>query len=123
MYGNGTDLVQAFVNIINNTKEKLEQSDMANKYIFIDAYKVNQAVEMQIYDNAGGIEPELIERIFEPYFTTYHKEQGKGLGLYVVQQILLQTHKAKLEVSNKEFQFNSQNYKGLCFKITFEPLS
>lgn len=75
------ELIQVFLNIINNAKDALMQSDIENKTIHVLTKKSFHEVHIYIKDNAGGIPQNLLQRIFEPYFTTKHQAQGTGLGL------------------------------------------
>ena len=75
-----SELIQVIRNIINNAKDELIKLE-AKRYIFIKTAKKQNRVLIEIKDNAGGIKPEIIDKIFEPYFTTKHKSIGTGLGL------------------------------------------
>jgi len=109
-------LIQALINIINNAKDAL-QKNINHKYIFIDLEQKDSHVIIRIKDNAGGIPDNIINNIFEPYFTTKHKSQGTGIGLYMTNQILTKHLKSKLYVKNTIFQYLEYEYKGACFEI------
>jgi PAS domain S-box-containing protein len=118
------ELIQAFINIINNAKdaidEKLSQED--ERYIFISAYKVNEKVEITFKDNAKGINSTLITRIFEPYFTTKHQSVGTGLGLSMTYKIITQRHNGHIEAMNNSYTYNGKTYTGALFKVTLESV-
>ena len=82
------ELIQVILNIINNSIDAFENKNISKKFIFIDIHEKNDKVVLIIKDNAGGIEKEIISRIFEPYFTTKHKSQGTGIGLYMSLEII-----------------------------------
>ena len=122
IYGNKNELIEAFINIINNSKDALKQNieKESDRFIFIKTIKHKNELELLIYDSAKGIPENIIDKIFEPYFTTKHKSNGTGLGLAIVDRVLRQRHKAQINVFNKEFTYNNIAYKGCCFSIVFK---
>lgn len=111
------ELIQALLNIINNAKDALCNIDNP-RYIFINISKNKNSVEIEILDNAKGIKPKIIDRIFEPYFTTKFKSQGTGIGLYMTKKIVEDSLNGTIKVSNKEFKYEDENYKGASFIIS-----
>ena len=73
---------------------------------------------ISILDNGGGIPTGTINRIFEPYFTTKHKTQGKGISLYLIEEIVVNLFKGKISVENRHFTFEENEFYGANFKIT-----
>ena len=113
------ELLQVIINILNNVKDELSKKDISEKrYLFIDLYKKDENLIMEIKDNAGGVKPEIIDRIFEPYFTTKHKSKGTGIGLYMCQEIIVKHIKGNIEVSNSNYEYNGEKLLGALFKIT-----
>lgn len=115
------DLLQVLLNILNNSKDALEKCKN-KKYIFIDAYKENNNVIIKIKDNAKGIDETIINRVFEPYFTTKHQSQGTGIGLYMSQEIISRHMKGSLEVENTSYEYEGNTFTGALFTIKL-PLS
>ena len=76
------ELIQVLLNILNNAKDALLKLKDEKRLIFINAYTQDNFVIIEIKDNAEGIKEEIIDRVFEPYFTTKHQSQGTGMGLY-----------------------------------------
>lgn len=112
------ELTQAILNIIDNSKDALLEKNVKDKYIFIHTYEfLNEAV-IEIHDNAKGIPEDIVNKIFEPYFTTKHKSQGTGLGLYMTHQIIEKSMGGAISISNVVFEHNKHQFKGACFKIT-----
>ncbi len=70
-------------------------------------------------DNGGGINKEIMPRIFEPYFTTKHQSIGTGIGFSMTYKILTQRHKANISVENVEYNYQEKLHKGACFTIFF----
>lgn len=111
------ELIQVFMNIINNARDALEPLEIDHKYIFIEVYERNNKVVIVIKDNAGGIPQEIIEKIFDPYFTTKHKSKGTGIGLYMSDQIIRNHLGGELSVLNQTYEYQKQIYTGACFTI------
>ena len=77
---------------------------------------------IQIKDSAKGIDEKIIDKIFEPYFTTKHKFKGTGIGLYM-SKLLVEKHlKGSIKASNTEFTFMDKIHKGALFEIIL-PIS
>ena len=111
------ELIQVLMNILNNAKDALEISTNSKKLIFIDIYTKYEKLIIKIKDNAGGINEEIINKVFEPYFTTKHKSQGTGIGLYMCQEIINNHMQGKIYVQNQAFEHEGIEYKGAEFKI------
>jgi len=111
------EFIQVILNIINNSIDAFEDKNDIEKYIFINIYKENSNVILTIKDNAGGIKEKIIDRIFEPYFTTKHRSQGTGIGLYMSIEIIKKHMNGEIFVSNKEYIYNNIKCKGAEFKI------
>ena len=115
------ELIQVILNILKNAKDALKELEN-EKYIFIETKKDNDFLIIQIYDNAKGIKKNIINRIFEPYFTTKFKSQGTGIGLYMTKNIVESSLKGEISFMNKEFSFKNKKYKGALFTVKL-PLS
>ncbi|QKF67639.1 Cache sensor-containing signal transduction histidine kinase [Arcobacter venerupis] len=113
------ELVQALINILNNARDELiKLPNEFEKLIFIDVLKSDKdTILIYIKDNAGGIEDENIDKIFEPYFSTKHKSQGTGIGLYMTEEIITKHLDGQIFVKNKEFMYNDKSYRGAQFII------
>ena len=119
--GYENELIQSFINIINNSKDAIkEYVKNDEKLIFINTIKEDSSLIITIKDNGGGIPDNIIHRIFEPYFTTKNKNVGTGIGLSMTYKMITERHNASIDVYNEEYTYNNKNYKGACFKITFK---
>jgi len=94
------EYVQAIMAIVNNAQDALLQNGIAHPHINITFFGHNTQSRLEISDNAGGIDAEILERIFEPYFTTKHPSMGTGLGLYITKMIIERSMNGVLEVHN-----------------------
>ncbi len=119
--GYETELIQVLINILNNAKDALLGID-DERLIFIDITKDNGKAIIKIRDNAGGIEPSIIEKVFEPYFTTKHQHQGTGIGLYMCQEIINKHMDGYIDISNTEFNHMDRNYKGTLVLIVIDSI-
>lgn len=117
------ELNQAILNILNNAKDALLDIEKTNRYIHIKSYKEAEKIIIEIIDNAGGIKESILNKIFEPYFTTKHKSQGTGLGLYMTHKIITSSMNGEIKITNTSHKFND-NFFNNCtnVKITI-PLS
>ncbi|PLY08168.1 MAG: hypothetical protein C0625_02995 [Arcobacter sp.] len=112
------ELLQVIINLLNNSRDELiNRNDLENKYVFLKSYKTNTKFVIEIKDNAGGINEKIIDRIFEPYFTTKHQSQGTGIGLYMSDEIISKHMNGNISVKNLEYEYKSEIYFGACFKI------
>ncbi|WP_164969991.1 PAS domain S-box protein [Arcobacter sp. CECT 8983] len=124
IYGYKNELVQSFLNIINNAVDAIKErlaNDM-HRIVLISTKKTQSGLTVEIKDNAGGINKEILPRIFEPYFTTKHQSVGTGIGLSLSHDILVNHHKAQIDVMNEEFEYEGKKYKGAKFIIKFKKL-
>jgi PAS domain S-box-containing protein len=95
---------QVIVNILSNAIDAKLVKDKIIKFkavIEIKIYKVNKTVFISIFNNCGNIDEQIIERIFEPYFTTKFENQGTGIGLYMTKVIIEKNMNGKIEAINK----------------------
>ena len=111
------ELLQVVINILNNAKDELIKKD-AKRYIFIDLFKEDKNIIIKIKDNAGGIDKNVIDRVFEPYFTTKHKSKGTGIGLYMCQEIIVKHIEGTIQVSNEIYEYENEEFIGAKFEIT-----
>ena len=111
------DLIQVFINIINNAKDALKESKEG--YIFIDVKpsKNDKDIIIKIKDNGGGIQEDVISKVFEPYFTTKYKSNGTGIGLYMVMEIVQKHMNGTIDVQNTKYEYNDVVYTGAEFTI------
>lgn len=109
-YGYPNELQQVIVVILNNAKDAFIGKQITNAQIMIEIKEFSQYYKISICDNAGGVDKEMLDKIFEPYFTTKHKSQGRGLGLYISKMIIEDAMMGMLSVENKN--------NGACFHVS-----
>lgn len=106
--GAENDFKQVLVNLINNARDAIgEQKN--NSISSSEIFKGNIIIQMvhnadeiiiSVEDNGGGIDPEIIDRIFEPYFTTKETGKGTGIGLYMSRVIVDNRLHGRIHVRN-----------------------
>lgn len=103
------ELMQVFLNILMNAKEAFIDSNVANKYVYIAIVEEFGGLNIKIRDNAGGIKENILDKIFEPYFSTKEAKNGTGIGLYMSKLIIEHHLGGSLTVYNQD--------DGACFEI------
>ncbi len=86
-YGYSNEFKQVILNIINNAKDAIVKKSMLDGVIEIEVYTQDKKIIIKIRDNAGGIKKDILNKIFEYYFTTKGKD-GTGIGLFISQTII-----------------------------------
>lgn len=97
--GYPNDFTQVLVNLINNAREAFEHSRPEHPEIAIRVTGRDGETVVTVTDNAGGIPPELLDKIFEPYFTT-KGPAGTGIGLFMSKTIIEKKMHGTLRVRN-----------------------
>ena len=115
--GNENILIQAFINIYNNAKDAFSEQSLVEKLFFVESRVEDDKLIVVFKDNATGISNDVLEKVFEPYFTTKHESVGTGIGLYMTNQIITKHFKGSIEVENEDFIFNDKKYTGAKFTI------
>jgi PAS domain S-box-containing protein len=118
LYACENELVQCFINIFSNAVDVLNEKNIEEKFIKITAQNEHERVVIHFIDNGGGIEKDIIAKIFDPYFTTKHESQGTGLGLHMTYQLLVEGMDGTINVENQTFLYNKKEYTGAQFTIT-----
>jgi signal transduction histidine kinase len=97
--GYQNEFSQATINILNNAKDiLLDKVDISNRAIWVTFDAKSRVLSFE--DSGGGINLELMNKIFEPYFTTKHQSLGTGIGLYMVKMIIQENMNGKISVEN-----------------------
>ena len=102
------EFMQVLFNLVNNAKEQLINKKIENPNIQILLTSNNNNIFVDVSDNALGIDEDIINNIFDPYFTT--KEKGLGIGLYMSKIIIEKNMNGYLTIQNLK--------DGANFKIT-----
>ncbi len=106
---NENELKQVILNLIKNAEDILLEKKPPNPFIKISTYSNAEGHILEICDNGGGIPKEIIDKIFDPYFSTKSGKNGTGLGLYMSKLIIEEHCHGKLTARNRD--------NGAIFKI------
>jgi C4-dicarboxylate-specific signal transduction histidine kinase len=99
-YGNPLEFSQVITNIISNAIDAHKNQEKKDKWVKIILLDENQEIKLSIKDNAGGIEPNILPKIFEPFFSTKNFSEGLGLGLASCQNIIEKKFKGSIKVKS-----------------------
>jgi PAS domain S-box-containing protein len=91
---------QVLLNLLSNAREAIKVSAVPQGAITIRLYEQDGQGCVAICDNGGGITDSVIDKIFEPYFST--KEMGTGIGLYMSKMIIERSMSGTIEAHNIE---------------------
>jgi len=104
MYEN--EMMQVVLNILQNSHDNFKENNIKDPYILIKT----EDKSISIFDNGGGIDKDIIDNVFDPYFSTKKNKNGTGLGLHMSKTIVEEHHNGILSVKNIN--------NGVCFTIT-----
>lgn len=108
------ELKQVLVILLKNALDVMKNDGV----ILVSTSESKSEYIIKIKDSAGGIEKELIKKVFEPYITTKHKNVGVGMGLYMCYELVTKTLEGSINVKNSGFVYKFKTYEGAMFKIT-----
>ena len=103
------ELMQVFINILKNSLDNFKEKDIKDMTLKIKSIDTKEGVKLTICDNGGGIKMSIMDKIFDPYFSTKSEKSGTGLGLYMSKTIIQEHHNGKLYIENKN--------GGACFIV------
>ena len=93
---------QVVLNILNNAKDAIIENNIGSGKVLINVEKIDNKATISVIDNAGGIPNNILEKVFNPYFTTKEEGKGTGIGLYMSKNIIETNMNGKLLVENIE---------------------
>lgn len=100
VWGYQNEFKQVLLNLISNAKDALESAEAENPTIVIEISGSKENLQLSVKDNAGGVPPTILQRVFEPYFTTKEQGKGTGIGLYMSKLIIEENMGGSLNVHN-----------------------
>lgn len=99
--GYRNEFTQVILNLIINAKEALLLRQPAAPHVKIVCSRRGSTAAVMITDNGGGIPAEIMDKIFDPYFTTKFMSQGVGMGLYISKMIIEKHMDGKISVATR----------------------
>jgi len=94
------EMMQVVLIILNNSEDNFEEKKIENRKINIITKEDDEYHIIEIKDTGGGIPNNILDKIFDPYFTTKDSKNGTGLGLYMSKTIVEKHNKGILSVNN-----------------------
>jgi len=98
--GYPNEFAQVLLNILSNARDALAGRNVYDARITIQAFTEGDTAVVTITDNAGGIPEEVVEKMFNPYFTTKGADKGTGVGLFMSKTIIEKNMGGRLTVRN-----------------------
>ena len=104
------EITRVLLNIISNgfyaaTKRKAEAGEGFEPTLAAATKNLGEKVEIRIRDNGTGISDEVMDKIFNPFFTTKPAGEGTGLGLSITHDIIVKQHGGRIDVATKPGEF------------------
>ena len=94
------EIKQVLLNLMKNSEDILLEKNIREAKIWINIHIKDSEVYINVEDNAGGIPEEIIDNVFDPYFSTKKEKDGTGLGLYMSKTIIQEHCHGKLLLKN-----------------------
>ncbi len=102
MYSYKNELMQVIMILLNNSRDAVVGNKIEKPQVIVDLVHRDEKIEIRVKDNGGGIDEVIMNRIFEPYFTTKFKSDGTGVGLYMSKMIIEDSIGGELVLENDD---------------------
>jgi len=96
------ELMQVIMILLNNSRDAVVGNSIEKPQVTVALLHIDDKIEICIQDNGGGIADNIMDRIFEPYFTTKFKSDGTGVGLYMSKMIIEDSIGGELVLKNQD---------------------
>ncbi|HHH19093.1 MAG TPA: HAMP domain-containing histidine kinase [Campylobacterales bacterium] len=96
------ELMQVIMILLNNSRDAIVCKKVLNPQVIINLTEEENNITITVQDNGGGIDENIIDKVFEPYFTTKFQSDGTGVGLYMSKMIIEDSMGGKLILDNFE---------------------
>lgn len=105
------ELLQVLINIVKNAKEALVENEIKDAFISVSTSEDTENIYISISNNGKNIADDIIDKLYEPYFSTKAGKNATGLGLYMSKIIMEQHLQGTIDAENKQDG-------GVCFKLS-----
>jgi len=102
IYSYRNELMQVIMILLNNSRDAVASNGVKNPQVTVNFRENSDELKICIQDNGGGISEDIMDRIFEPYFTTKFKSDGTGVGLYMSKMIVEDSIGGELILENRD---------------------
>lgn len=124
------DIGRVVLNLLNNAFYAVNEKSKLNipgyePLVVVSTKNYEDKIEIRVKDNGPGIPQNVIEKIFQPFFTTKPTGQGTGLGLSLAYDIVVKGHRGDLRIHNLQAQIDGVHLKqeeGCMFIVTLPKL-
>jgi PAS domain S-box-containing protein len=99
-YGFPNEYSQVLLNFLNNAKDVFIEKKIPRPRVTVKLFTQDSRSVLTVGDNGGGIPKDIMDKIFEPYFSTKQNGQGTGIGLYMSKMIIEKSMSGKLTATN-----------------------
>ncbi len=102
----GRVLLNMFTNAFYSVSEKRKHADASfEPMVCVNTKRAGDKIEIRIRDNGMGVPQKIIDKIFQPFFTTKPTGEGTGLGLSLSYDIVVKAHNGRLSIDTKEGEY------------------
>lgn len=116
--GYDNEFSQVIMNCLSNSKDALLKQEGA-RYVEVVIDGEEERCHVVVIDNGGGIDEAVLDRMFDPYFTTKHQASGTGIGLYMSKQIIEKQMSGTITAYNGVHTFKDTTYEQ-CAMISID---
>jgi signal transduction histidine kinase len=101
IYGEKGEFIHVLLSIISNACDALKNHGQEKPQITIESYQQDKKIIVEISDNGGGIDPEILAHVFDRFRSTKPAGGGVGVGLYVARLIITRRYNGELTAKNE----------------------
>lgn len=118
IFGNKHALIQIVLVLLGNVKNIFSERKIKNPHCFISMKAQDSVLSLHVYDNGGGIQEDIIDKIFDLYFTT--KDISTGIGLYMAKEMLTKYLQGNIKAKNITFNCDGEYCQGALFVLELQ---